>query len=565
MFCKIGIAGIVFTLMKQKCRVTGQEFEITEEELEFYEKMGVPIPTLCPDERIKRRLNERNTRVLYYRTCDLSGKKILSQYHPTVPFPVYDSPLWWSDQWDGEDYSQDFNFEKPFFEQLLNLKNKVPHMSNFVIQGTIENSDYTNCVGYLKNCYLIFESDYDEDCYFCNRIYQSKNLVDCSNCYECELCYETLDSQNCYNLLYSQACRQCHDSYALFDCRACSDCIGCTNQRQKKYMIFNKQYSKEEYEEEKKSFQLDTHEGVESLKKQSLEFFTSQPHRCLQEEQNQNCVGDYLYNSKNSFFCYDCKDLEDCKYCTRIAGGVKSAMDYSSWGFGAELVYQASSCGDQIYNVRFCSTCTTNVTNATYCFQCTGCSDIFGCIGLKKKKYCILNKQYTKEEYEKLLPQIIEHMKKTNEWGEYFPKEFCSFGYNETLAQEYYPLTKEQALDQGYRWYDREKIEYTEQPHAIPSAIGNVSDRILDYVLACKDCGKNYKLQKTELSFYKKMGIPVPHECPDCRYAKRLAKRNPRKIWERKCDNCDEAIQTTFDPDRPEKVFCEKCYLASID
>jgi hypothetical protein len=27
------------------------------------------------------------------------------------------------------------------------------------------------------------------------------------------------------------------------------------------------------------------------------------------------------------------------------------------------------------------------------------------------KEYCILNKQYTKEEYEILVPKIIEHMK----------------------------------------------------------------------------------------------------------------------------------------------------------
>jgi hypothetical protein len=46
--------------------------------------------------------------------------------------------------------------------------------------------------------------------------------------------------------------------------------------------------------------------------------------------------------------------------------------------------------------------------------MCTGnSSNLFGCIGLRGKEYCILNKQYTKEEYEALVPKIIEKMKES--------------------------------------------------------------------------------------------------------------------------------------------------------
>ncbi len=47
-----------------------------------------------------------------------------------------------------------------------------------------------------------------------------------------------------------------------------------------------------------------------------------------------------------------------------------------------------------------------------YCKLLTGCQNCFGCISLRNASYCILNKQYTKEEYEALVPQIIEHMSK---------------------------------------------------------------------------------------------------------------------------------------------------------
>ena len=38
-------------------------------------------------------------------------------------------------------------------------------------------------------------------------------------------------------------------------------------------------------------------------------------------------------------------------------------------------------------------------------------------------------------------------MKSTGEWGEFFPHELSPFGYNETVAQEYFPLNEAQAKD----------------------------------------------------------------------------------------------------------------------
>jgi len=38
------------------------------------------------------------------------------------------------------------------------------------------------------------------------------------------------------------------------------------------------------------------------------------------------------------------------------------------------------------------------------------------------------------------VPKIIEHMQKMGEWGEFFPSSLSPFGYNETVAEEYYPI-----------------------------------------------------------------------------------------------------------------------------
>ena len=83
-----------------------------------------------------------------------------------------------------------------------------------------------------------------------------------------------------------------------------------------------------------------------------------------------------------------------------------------------------------------------------YC--CQNVSNLFGCVGLRNKEYCILNKQYTKEEYEKLVAKIIQQMQKTGEWGQFFHPALSPFGYNETVAEEYYPSTAEQVRKQGF-------------------------------------------------------------------------------------------------------------------
>lgn len=77
-------------------------------------------------------------------------------------------------------------------------------------------------------------------------------------------------------------------------------------------------------------------------------------------------------------------------------------------------------------------------------------------MGLRNKQYCILNKQYSKEEYETLVPQIIEKMITDGERGESFDPRIAPFGYNESLADEHFPRDKETALAEGYRRCDYE-------------------------------------------------------------------------------------------------------------
>jgi len=548
--------------MKQICRITGQPFKISDEDLKFYEKMGVPPPTLCPEERQRRRMSWENIRHLYHRKCSATGKKIVSLYSAETPFPVYEQNYWWSDAWDAKKYGQEFDFSKSFFDQFQQLFNRVPKMSLLVDEN--ENSYYVNQSGWNKNCYLCFCTDHCQDCSYCQDVYYSKDVYDSLLTYNSELCYKSLVSRSCYRCFYIQNCENCSDSWYLKNCVGCHHCFGCINIRNKRYCFNNVQLSKEEYFQKIESLSLDKNSFTLPVQVRFSEFSQTLPHKEMEGSSNENVTGNIVSSSRNTRECYESKDLENCAFCENVRGA-KDCMDMYRWGNFSELCYECCGVGENAYQVLFCDKSWGSTSHLTYCDECIHCKHLFGCIGLRNAQYCILNKQYTKEEYFQLREKIIDHMKESGEWGEFFPIELSPFAYNETVAQEYFPLTKEEALARGYKWKDEEPgVKYDGPPVAIPNTIADTPDSICDEILTCETCTKNYRIVKPELQFYRKMNLPVPHSCPNCRHKARMALRNPRKLWKRTCDKCNADIETTFAPDRPERVYCERCYLEEV-
>lgn len=154
-------------------------------------------------------------------------------------------------------------------------------------------------------------------------------------------------------------------------------------------------------------------------------------------------------------------------------------------------------------------------------------------------------------------------MKEQNEWGEFFPIKYSPFAYNETLAQEYFPLTKEEAQQQGYSWLEDPPAEQNKSIQPVDN-IQNINSSVLSQKFSCENCSKNYKIIPQELTFYKTHQLPLPHFCPNCRHKNRMDMRLPRKLWNRNCFKCQQSIETSYAPQRPEKVYCEKCYLEAV-
>ncbi len=227
-----------------------------------------------------------------------------------------------------------------------------------------------------------------------------------------------------------------------------------------------------------------------------------------------------------------------------------------------EMQIDTHACNRSKY-MGFCNACYDN-NNIWYCDLCHNSSYLFGCIGLKGNQYCILNKQYSKEQYEALVPRIIEHMIKSGEWGQFFPSAISPFAYNETLAQDAFPSTKGTVTTKGWQWHeDPLGSSYQGERVTIADNINDVQDSILEKILTCETCEKHYKVIRQELDLYRQNQIAIPHTCIDCRYKARTKNHYQFQLFTRACSSCQKPIETTFKPDDPTIVFCDECYLTN--
>lgn len=164
----------------KKCAISGQEFVITDHDLEFYDtispifgdkKYPIPTPTLCPDERHRRRTSWRNDRNFYSRKCSATGKKLISSFSPESPFPLYEHKYWWSDAWSAFDFGRAVDFGRPFFDQFIDLQTLVPQIPMINDNGSGS-----------ENCEYCYDFAFGKDCYFSMGMWQARDCLYCTLC-----------------------------------------------------------------------------------------------------------------------------------------------------------------------------------------------------------------------------------------------------------------------------------------------------------------------------------------------------------------------------------------------
>ncbi len=547
------------------CQNCKKDFTIESEDFNFYEKIKVPPPTFCPECRQQRRYAWRNERTLYRRDCDLCGKNTVTIYSKNKPFKVYCNECWWGDGWDSSSYGQEFDFSRPFFDQFLELQYQVPRMA--LLNKNSVNSEYTNHAAGNKNCYLSFTLINDENVMYSTWVMRSLDCIDCSFIEEKgERLYECVDSRISYQCQFCDFLKDSSSCFYCYDCRGCNNCFMSTNLRNKSYVFRNKQYTREEYLDKMKEYDIASYSVREGLLKEFEDMLKNIAiHRSIVGERNINSSGSLIYDSKNISNSFEVERGENSKYIYS-AMNVKDSMDLYHIDT-AELCYETHA-SIRNSNSSFTTHCYDNVS-IFYSDSCHNSQNLFGCICIKKGEYVILNKKYSKEEYEKLKEKIIEHMKSTGEYGEFCPPELSPFGYNETQGSLYMPMSKEEILEKNWKWEDSVPGTFgkeTIKTASMPDKIEDIPDSYIQEIFACIECAKNFNVTQNELLFYRKEKIPFPRKCPNCRYKRRFDLRLPRKLWHRKCmkPGCKNEFETSYAPDRPEIVYCERCYQQEV-
>ncbi len=499
-------------------------------------------------------------------------------YPPEAPYTVYCSECWWSDKWDPLDYGRDYDFSRPFFEQLNEHLHKVPIRGLAVTKEVMELSSFTNHCDHSKNCYLIFYSDYNEDCEYGFYLARSKNLLDCSVGFESENCYD-----DCHlfrsNRVYGSEGNVTHslDCAFLRDCENCTECFGSANLRNGSHVFFNEQLSKEEYKKRLSAIDLGSYRSYKEYKNKAEESWKKFPPQPIYNEFTTNSTGSYVFESKNCKECYDVAFAEDSKFLMLIKNAsVKDSYDYVDWGEGAERIYEAITVGKNVKDVRFSQDVHAS-HRVEYSKSCMASSSLFACSGVRSKEYCVFNKRYSKEDFEVLRAKIIAQMDEMPyagkdgalyRYGEFFPMELSPHDYNDTFAHMFYPLKKEEAVKRGLSWADYAPSEYktTRDSEDLPDHIRDAEDDILNEVIKCETCSRGYRISGQELAFLRHHNLPLPRRCPFCRIEEKVKRWvSQMTLGERKCDKCGTIFETNYRTaqDAP-VIYCKPCYIKEI-
>lgn len=546
----------------KECLYCKANFEISSIEKDLYSKVDISEPDLCVYCRWKQHMAFWPFGKFRIGKSDLSGEKLITVLPENPRYPIYTSKEWWSDAWDPMEYGQDYDSSRSFFDQLKELQEKVPRPHQQGAQSI--GCDWCDDTWESKNCYLSRSVFGAENLIYGYRAVNCKDSIDISHVYDLSQCYDCVYCFNSYELFFSRNSRDCMNSAFLFDCRNCNNCFMSWNLRGKSYCILNVQYTKEEYLEKIKEFDFSSNNNLEKLRSQYQEILKREVvHRENFSVKTYDSIGSYMADCKSCNNVFFWESSENCVNCLR---GLRSKDCIDLTGNWIMELSGNNSCCTNGYQLKYSIWC-DGAKYSEYCDECLEVDYCFGCVSLRKKKYCILNKQYTKEEYEALKEKIISDMKERGEYGKFPPYSLGLCPYNFSTAAIYFPeVTKEYVLDKGGYWDEGEgiKIEGIETKD-LPDSINDIYESVCKQALVCPVTGWRFNISQDELSFLKKNKIALPRVHFDVRTKNRVITTSPTKAEVYNCFYCKKDINAYYPKDWGyEKIACEGCYLKEI-
>lgn len=290
-----------------------------------------------------------------------------------------------------------------FFKELHKLILAHPKRPAQILNS--ENCEVGDYIYYSKNLYNCFDCNKNSNGTYLFDTHNSANCADMDFSYESEMCYDSVDATKCFNSSFLNNCQNLTDSDYSYDCSNCHDIFGCVRLKNKSFCIFNRQVSEEEYRQKVAEYKKLPAERILAIVN---DLYSKQPWTQTHEFQNENSpYGNYISYNKNSYMCFDASYNEFCgylydsshhKYCYDITQSIDTEFSLevtdSALIFNCDYVVWSKNCMD-----------------SSYILNCFGIKNSLGCVKLDHKQYCILNRQFTKEEYERISKPLVAEIR----------------------------------------------------------------------------------------------------------------------------------------------------------
>ncbi len=291
-----------------------------------------------------------------------------------------------------------------FFSELESIINKHPRIPPAIFNS--ENCDYGSNIYYSSNLFFAFDDANCTDSQYIYDSYMCPSCVDCDYCAESELCYESVDAFKCFNSSYIEYCGHITDSMYVYDSMNCHDVFGCANLQNKSFCIFNRQLTEEEYKQKIGEYKkMPAEKALAMLEEVKSRYPLTQTY----EAHNDNSsYGNYSHYNKNCYLSFDAAHNENCSYLYDSFHN-KTCYDMTYASQNNQVSYEIVDSGN-LFNCAYALYCNA-CNDSSYIVNCNNVKDCLGCYGLTNKQYCILNRQLTQEEYEKVKLDLFSQLR----------------------------------------------------------------------------------------------------------------------------------------------------------
>ncbi|MFH1252998.1 MAG: hypothetical protein V1664_01555 [Candidatus Uhrbacteria bacterium] len=552
---------------ERTCEMTGEKWFMDEEEISWFRRFNVPPSPFSRKVRLWHNAAFYTVFQWWWNKNFYTGEPVLTYAHPASGIRVLPDKEWFAK--DFSEINLSYSSDRPFFEVFRELQLSVPvdAMRNSkdpgnsiatVSLGDVNSFFVTGCRS--KNCFYCLDcldSEDSLDLSAGNNISEGFNISHSSRLNRCQFIFESYD---------------CLNSSFLFDCRNCEFCFGATNQRNKKYLLFNKQLTKEVWEIEVAKINLGSYQELEKYKTRFIELVKNEavwPDSF--GDQTQNCTGDYLnkcsectacfygYNAHDNYYCYGVYDGQGNAFSTAIPGG----NNYQMVGSGSS-------------NCKFCPSI-MRCDDLEYSWDCNDCEHCFGCVGLFHKKFHIFNRPYSEEEYWQKVDELKCKMLERGEYGRPVPMDFSPSYFPESGLVMYLGAEMGDWDKTGLKKFAASADGAYGESRMVGKAVASI-DQIPDDIkdlnpaewlgrpIADPVTGRPYTLLKPEIEFYIKYNLAAPRKHFVSRIKDLMLMMNTGWIENKQCHGCQKeisvAVNKTF---KDKKVFCHDCYLKYLE